>query len=127
MRGPKFDSSEEGKDALTTVHGISRASIDELFDEIDEAASKLLEKYGVDDEVDKEVVREHLKIAFCEDIAWMADQGVWDGDEDLERIVDEIDEDAEANTKMMVGRVASRHRDMRQLSGVIMQATFSNK
>jgi len=72
-------------------------------------------------------VREYLKIAFCEDIAWMADQGVWDGDEDVERIVTEMDEHAEANTKMMVGRVASRHRDMMRLSGAIMQEAFSSE
>jgi len=127
MRGPQFDSSEDGKDALATVHGISRALIDKLFDKTDEVVPKLLEKYGVEDEVDPDVVREYLKIAFCEDIAWMADQGVWDGDEDVERIVTEMDEYAEANTKMMVGRVASRHRDMMRLSGAIMQEAFSSE
>jgi len=127
MRGPEFDSGEDGKNALATVHGISRALIDELFHEIDEAVPKILEEYGVEDEVDTDVVREYLKIAFCEDIAWMADQGVWDGDEDVERIVNEMDEYAGANTTMMVGRVASRHRDMMRLSGAIMQDTFSSK
>jgi len=38
-----------------------------------------------------------------------------------------MDEYAEANTKMMVGRVASRHRDMMRLSGAIMQETFSSE
>ncbi|MFB6152467.1 MAG: hypothetical protein ABEJ40_11740 [Haloarculaceae archaeon] len=127
MRGPKFDSSQDGKDALTTVHGISRASIDELFDEIDEAAPKLLEEYGVEGETDTDVVREYLKIACCEDIAWMADQGMWNGDEDVKRIVNEMNEYAGSNTKMMVGRVASRHCDMRRLSGAIMQETFSSE
>lgn len=120
-------TGEEGKDVLATVHGISRALIDELFHEIDKAAPTLLEEYGVEDEVDIDVVREYLKSAFCEDIAWMADQGVWDGDEDVERIVNEMDEYAGANTTMMVGRVASRHRDMMRLSGAIMQDTFSSK
>jgi hypothetical protein len=127
VRGPKFNTSEDGKDALATVHGINGALIDKLFDKTDEVAPKLLEKYGVEDEVDTNVVREYLKIAFCEDIAWMADQGVWDGNEDVERIVTEMDEYAEANTKMMVGRVASRHRDMMRLSGAIMQETFSSE
>lgn len=127
MRGPEFDSGEEGKDALATAHKISRTLIDELFHEIDEVAPKLLEEYGVEDEVDTDVVREYLKIAFCEDIAWMSDQGVWDGDEDVERIVTEMDEYAGANTTMMVGRVASRHRDMMRLDGAIMQETFSNR
>lgn len=72
MRGPTFDSSEDGKDALATVHGISRALIDKLFDKTDEVAPKLLEEYGVEEGVDIDVVREYLKIAFCEDIAWMA-------------------------------------------------------
>ena len=127
MRGPKFDSSENGRDTLATVHGISCALIDELFRAIDEAAPKLLQEYGVEDEVGTDVVREYLKIAFCEDIAWMAEQGVWDGDEDVERIVNEIHEYAGANTTMMVGRVASRHQDMMLLSGAIIQDTFSNK
>jgi hypothetical protein len=127
MRGPQFDSSEDGKDALATVHGINTALIDKLFDKIDEVAPKLLEEYDVEDKVDIDVVREYLKIAVCEDIAWMTDQGVWDGDEDVERIVTEMDEYAEANTKMMVGRVASRHRDMMRLSGAIMQETFSSE
>lgn len=124
MGGPEFDSGEEGRDALATVHGISPASIDELFHEIDEAAPKLLEEYGIEDEVDTDVVREYLKIAFCEGIAWRADQGVWDGDEDVERVISEMDEYAGANTKMMVGRVASRHRDMMWFSRAIMQDTF---
>jgi len=127
MRGPEFDSSEEGKDALAAVHGISRELIDELFHEIDEAVPELLEEYRIEDEVDTDVVREYLKIAFCEDIAWMADQGVWEGDGDVQRIVSEMDEYAGANTKMMVGRVASRHRDMMRLSGAIMQDTFSSE
>ena len=110
MRGPEFDSAVEGKDALAAVHGISRDLIDELFHEIDDATPELLEEYGIEDEVDTDIVREYLKIAFCEDITWMADQGVWEGDEDVERIVDEMDEYAGANTKMMVGRFASRHR-----------------
>jgi len=47
-------TGEEGKDVLATVHGISRALIDELFHEIDKAAPTLLEEYGVEDEVDIE-------------------------------------------------------------------------
>jgi hypothetical protein len=104
-----------------------RELIDELFHEIDDAVPELLEEYGIEDEVDTDVVRKYLKIAFCEDIAWMADQGVWEGEEDVERIVDEMDEYAGANTKMMVGRVASRHRDMMRLSGAIMQDTFNSE
>ncbi|WP_251328744.1 hypothetical protein [Haloplanus pelagicus] len=51
MRGPQFDSSEDGKDALATVHGINTALIDKLFDKIDEVAPKLLEEYDVEDKV----------------------------------------------------------------------------
>lgn len=127
MRGPEFDSSEEGKNALAAVHGISRELIDELFYETDEAAPELLEEYEIEDEVDTDVVREYLKIAFCEDIAWMANQGVWEGDGDVERIVSEMDKCVGANTKMMVGRATSRHRDMMRLSGAIMRETFNSE
>lgn len=127
MRGPQFDSSEDGKDALATVHDISGEVVDDLFDAVDEAAVELAEEYDVDDEVDLKVVQEYLKIAFCEDIARMCDVGVWDGEEDVQRIVDEMGEYAGANTRMMVGRVASRSRDMMRLSGAIMQDTYSRE
>jgi hypothetical protein len=40
--GPKFDSSENGKDALATVHGINGALIDKLFNEHGACLSHLL-------------------------------------------------------------------------------------
>ncbi|MFC5280045.1 hypothetical protein ACFPM1_14940 [Halorubrum rubrum] len=76
MRGPKFDSSEDGKDTLATVHGISRALIDKLFDKTDEVAPKLVEEYGVEDEVDIDVVREYLKIGLCSFARREADDSV---------------------------------------------------
>jgi len=127
MRGPQFESSEDGKDVLATVHDIGGDVVDELFREVDEAAVGLVKEYGVEDEVETETVSEWLKIAFVEDISWMMDAGVWDGEEDIQRIVDEMDEYHGANTRMMVGRVASRNRDMMRLSGAIMQDTFSGE
>lgn len=125
MRGPEFDSPEEAKDALATGHDISGEVVDELFDAVDDAAVALLKEYNLEDEVDEDVVREYLMIAFAEDIAWMCDAGVWDGEEDVQRIVGEMDEYGDANTRMMVGRVASRSREMMRLSESIMTDTVS--
>ncbi|WP_323676903.1 hypothetical protein [Halorubellus sp. PRR65] len=127
MRDPEFETSEDGKDALVEDYGIGRGVVYELFQEVDEAAVALVEEYNFEDEVDLEVVQEYLKIAFCEDIAWMSDAGVWDGEKDIRRIVDEMDEYAGANTRMMVGRVASRSRDMMRLSGEIMKDAYSRE
>ena len=126
MRGPEFDSIEEGENVLSDEYGIGREVLAELFDEVDCAAEKLIEEYGFEGEVDLEVVQEYLKIAFAEDIVSMANAGVWDVEEDTQRIIDEMDDYHGANTRMMVGRVASRSRNMMRLSGAIMQDTYSS-
>jgi len=127
IQGPKFDSPEDGKDALATVHDISPELIEQLFQEVDETAPVLVAEYDLESEVDTEVVSEYLKIALCEDIAWMMDQGVWDGDADVERIIADMEGDyAVSNCTTVAGRVASRHRDMMRVSGAIIKDTFSS-
>lgn len=122
MQEPRYESPREGKDALTTAHDISPDLIEELFDGIEEAAPKLIEKYGLDDDVDVENVSKWIKIAFVEDLKRMYDEGGWKGDEVVQRIVDDMrGEHAVSNCRTVSGRVASRDSDMMRLSKEIIQ------
>ena len=122
MRGPQFESSEAEKEALVTGYEISRELVDELFDAIEEGSDSLIAEYDLEKEVDVRVVEEYLKIAFTEDVGLFIDDGVWgDPNDDMQRVIDDMDDYSRVNLQMMVGRVASRHEDMVDLSGAILQ------
>jgi len=123
----QFNSVDEARGELME-RGVSSGTVEDLFTAVDEAAPQVVGEYDVEDEVDVDEVTRWLKIGFCETCAEFIDEGVWESAQDgVERIVEDMRENAVSNATTVAGGVASRSGDMMRLSAAMMAQNLEQR
>lgn len=119
MAKPRYESVREARIALEE-RGVPSETVGELFDAVENATPRVVDEYGVEDEVDHESVSKWLKIGFAETCVQFIDEDVWDAEDGVEQLVKDMRENAVSNATTVAGGVASRSENMMRLSAAMM-------
>lgn len=113
-----MENIDEAEALLVEEYDVPPDLVDDLFEEIEIAASELIEEYNVVD-ADASVVEKSLVCGFAEALAEFIDRGVRD-QSDVRGLIDDLKRNPVSNMSTIAGRVATRNEDMMRVSEAIL-------
>ncbi len=114
----RVENTDEAEVLLVEEYDVPQNLVDKLFEEMETAASALIEEYDVID-VDASVVEESLMCGFAEAIAESIDRDVREPS-DVRGLVDDLKRNPVSSASTVAGRVATRNEDMMRVSEAIL-------